>query len=109
MANRELAVLAWSNALDRVGGDHEYLTEMVGCLLVDLEGHLRDLREAAEKGEHEMLEAAAKTIEDKAAAICAEALAEAARSAAKTPGLSFAREVEMQALRLQSWARSAHN
>jgi HPt (histidine-containing phosphotransfer) domain-containing protein len=102
MEKPDLPVLAWEDALDRMGGDSQYLTDLMGCILVDLEGHLRDLQDAVDGGDRGLLETVAKIIEEKASAISAEALAQAARAAAESGDRSAAAKVEAEAARFRT-------
>jgi HPt (histidine-containing phosphotransfer) domain-containing protein len=102
MDNSGLAVLAWKDALDRVGGDGEYLAKTIGCLLLDFERHLGELRQAAAGQDRGLLEQVAKVIEEKASSISAQALAHAARRVAEEGGCNAAERVEFEVARLQT-------
>lgn len=76
-------VLDWEGALARVGGDAEFLEELVGCFLVDLEGYVRDLAGAPPGPQ---ARAAAHRIKGAARNVGAEALADAAEAAEGSEG-----------------------
>ncbi|WP_169709447.1 Hpt domain-containing protein [Deferrisoma camini] len=90
-------ILAWEQALERVGGDREFLGELVGCFLVDLEGYLADLREAPDP---ESRRAAAHRIKGAARNLGALALAEACRRAEESGEEQAVAAVEREARRL---------
>lgn len=78
MEYSEQPVLAWTEALDRVGGDQEFLSQLVGCLLLDLDSHMGELRRAVAEGDGAQTQRVLSTIEAKASKVCAMALVHAA-------------------------------
>jgi len=90
-------ILAWEQALDRVGGDREFLEDLVGCFLVDLEGHLANLRGAPDPDGRR---AAAHRIKGAARNLGALALAEACRRAEASGAPEDVVAVEHEAQRL---------
>lgn len=98
MHRAQLPVLAVESALDRVGGDREYLAELIGCFLVDVEAGLREAREA-DSG-LEVLQRLAASIEERAAEIGAEALAGAAHALAAGAGSLEVHRLETEMSRL---------
>ncbi|MBI5441269.1 MAG: hypothetical protein HY900_08675 [Deltaproteobacteria bacterium] len=79
------SILEWERALDRLGGDRQFLSEMIGCFLVDLESYLGELRLAAAEGDEGVMASVARAIQDKAAELGAEALARAAGDLSRRP------------------------
>jgi HPt (histidine-containing phosphotransfer) domain-containing protein len=76
------SILAWERALGRLGGDRQFLSEMIGCFLVDLESELDELRRASCEGDAALVASVADAIERKAAELGADALARAAHELA---------------------------
>ncbi len=97
-------ILAWEQALERVGGDREFLGELVGCFLVDLDGYLADLRGAPDP---EGRRAAAHRIKGAARNLGALALAEACRRAEESGKAEDVAAVEREAQRLVAHWKSA--
>ncbi|NOY45284.1 MAG: Hpt domain-containing protein [Deltaproteobacteria bacterium] len=90
-------ILAWEQALERVGGDQEFLEELVGCFLVDLDGYLGDLRQAPDPAARR---AAAHRIKGAARNLGALALAEACRRVEESGKAEDVAAVEQEAQRL---------
>jgi HPt (histidine-containing phosphotransfer) domain-containing protein len=93
MDGQAISILAWEWALNRLGGDRQFLSELIGCFLVDLEGYLGDLRAAAGDEDRGQIGELARSIREKASGLGAVALARAADRLAQ--GLpSHSRSVE---------------
>jgi HPt (histidine-containing phosphotransfer) domain-containing protein len=101
------SILAWEGALDRLGGDRQFLAEMIGCFLVDLESQLVELRGASSEGDTRLMASLASAVEQKASELGAEALARAARELAGSTaaGEAHLQDVVVQAACLRGYLR----